>query len=100
MIRGRDIGLVPQDPMSNLNPVAKIGTQVAETLLAHGLANRQNVQQKVVEALTARVRTSKPAPGVARLLAPGDPSPAARRQSSGSVTLTNAPVAPLVVAPA
>ena len=53
MIRGRDIGLVPQDPMSNLNPVAKIGTQVAETLLAHGLANRQNVQGKVVEALTA-----------------------------------------------
>ncbi len=52
-IRGRDIGLVPQDPMSNLNPVAKIGTQVAETLLAHGLATRQNVQQKVVEALTA-----------------------------------------------
>ncbi|WP_337007157.1 MULTISPECIES: ABC transporter ATP-binding protein [unclassified Microbacterium] len=53
MIRGRDIGLVPQDPMSNLNPVAKIGTQVAETLLAHGLATRQNVQAKVVEALTA-----------------------------------------------
>ena len=52
-IRGRDIGLVPQDPMSNLNPVAKIGTQVAETLLAHGLANRQNVQAKVVEALSA-----------------------------------------------
>jgi peptide/nickel transport system ATP-binding protein len=52
-IRGRDIGLVPQDPMSNLNPVAKIGTQVAETLLAHGLATRQNVQQKVVEALAA-----------------------------------------------
>jgi peptide/nickel transport system ATP-binding protein len=52
-IRGRDIGLVPQDPMSNLNPVAKIGTQVAETLLAHGLATRQNVQAKVVEALTA-----------------------------------------------
>src|SRR5690606_22317575 len=38
---------------SNLNPVAKIGTQVAETLLAHGLANRQNVSQKVVEALAA-----------------------------------------------
>jgi len=52
-IRGRDIGMVPQDPMSNLNPVAKIGTQVAETLLAHGLANRQNVKAKVVEALSA-----------------------------------------------
>ena len=52
-IRGRSIGLVPQDPMSNLNPVAKIGTQVAETLLVHGLANRQNVSAKVVEALTS-----------------------------------------------
>ncbi|WCM56032.1 ABC transporter ATP-binding protein [Microbacterium sp. EF45047] len=52
-IRGRDIGMVPQDPMSNLNPVAKIGTQVAETLLAHGLANRQNVHEKVIEALAA-----------------------------------------------
>ncbi|MEE2815392.1 MAG: ABC transporter ATP-binding protein, partial [Actinomycetota bacterium] len=52
-IRGRDIGMVPQDPMSNLNPVAKIGAQVAETLLAHGLANRGDVQQKVIEALSA-----------------------------------------------
>ena len=52
-IRGRDIGMVPQDPMSNLNPVTKVGTQVAETLLAHGLATRQDVDAKVVEALEA-----------------------------------------------
>lgn len=52
-IRGRDIGLVPQDPMSNLNPVAKIGTQVAETLLAHGLATRADANEKVLEALAA-----------------------------------------------
>ena len=52
-VRGASIGLVPQDPMSNLNPVTKIGTQVAETLLAHGIANRQNVDQKVVETLAA-----------------------------------------------
>ncbi|GAA1737297.1 ABC transporter ATP-binding protein [Microbacterium paludicola] len=52
-VRGRHIGLVPQDPMSNLNPVSKIGTQVAETLLAHGLANRRNVDAKVVETLEA-----------------------------------------------
>jgi peptide/nickel transport system ATP-binding protein len=52
-IRGRSIGLVPQDPMSNLNPVAKIGTQIAETLLAHGLATRRDVDRKVVETLAA-----------------------------------------------
>ncbi|MFE5407376.1 ABC transporter ATP-binding protein [Microbacterium sp. NPDC056569] len=52
-IRGRSIGLVPQDPMSNLNPVAKIGTQIAETLLAHDLATRKDVDRKVVETLAA-----------------------------------------------
>ncbi len=52
-VRGNQIGMVPQDPMSNLNPVAKIGTQIAETLLAHGQATRQNVNQRVVETLTA-----------------------------------------------
>lgn len=52
-IRGKDIGMVPQDPMSNLNPVSKIGTQVAETLLAHGFATRKNVDEKVVQALAA-----------------------------------------------
>ncbi len=50
-VRGRRIGLVPQDPMSNLNPVARIGTQVAETLLAHGLATRKDVDEKVIETL-------------------------------------------------
>jgi len=52
-IRGRQIGLVPQDPMSNLNPVTRIGTQVAETLLVHGMATPRNVEAKVVEALEA-----------------------------------------------
>jgi peptide/nickel transport system ATP-binding protein len=50
-VRGRAIGLVPQDPMSNLNPVSKIGTQIAETLLAHGMATRKDVDRKVVETL-------------------------------------------------
>ncbi|HWI31420.1 MAG TPA: ABC transporter ATP-binding protein [Microbacterium sp.] len=52
-VRGRQIGLVPQDPMSNLNPVTKIGSQVAETLLAHGLATRHDVDAKVIETLEA-----------------------------------------------
>ncbi|MFT4469706.1 dipeptide ABC transporter ATP-binding protein [Arthrobacter sulfonylureivorans] len=52
-IRGRQIGLVPQDPMSNLNPVTKIGSQVAETLLVHGMATKRDVDRKVIEVLEA-----------------------------------------------
>ena len=36
-LRGSQIGMVPQDPMSNLNPVWRIGFQVKETLKANGL---------------------------------------------------------------
>lgn len=52
-LRGNEIGMVPQDPMSNLNPVSKIGTQVAETLLVHKKATKRDVGAKVVDALSA-----------------------------------------------
>ena len=35
MIRGRDISMVFQDPMTFLNPVLKIGDQITETLIQH-----------------------------------------------------------------
>ena len=35
IIRGRDIGMVFQEPMSSLNPVMKIGKQLAEAILTH-----------------------------------------------------------------
>ena len=36
-LRGTKMGLVPQDPMSNLNPVWRIGTQVKEALKANNM---------------------------------------------------------------
>ena len=50
-LRGNSIGMVPQDPMSNLNPVWKIGFQVKETLKANGLAG-SNHKERVAEVLT------------------------------------------------
>lgn len=51
-IRGAEIGLVPQDPMSNLNPVWKIGTQVTESLKANNALDGADKDEKVAQLLT------------------------------------------------
>ncbi|GAA1819957.1 ABC transporter ATP-binding protein [Agromyces neolithicus] len=51
-IRGRKIGFVPQDPMSNLNPVWSIGFQVEEAIRANGIATgRKAVKKRAIEVL-------------------------------------------------
>jgi peptide/nickel transport system ATP-binding protein len=51
-VRGRLIGFVPQDPMSNLNPVWNIGFQVEEAIRANGIAHgKKAVRAKAIEVL-------------------------------------------------
>ncbi|MFD9896308.1 dipeptide ABC transporter ATP-binding protein [Amycolatopsis sp. NPDC059027] len=50
-IRGREIALVPQDPAVSLNPVHRIGDQVAEVLRIHGFADRRTAGIEAVELL-------------------------------------------------
>lgn len=51
-VRGRDIGFVPQDPMSNLNPVWSVGFQVKEAIRANGIARgREDVKARTIEVL-------------------------------------------------
>jgi len=50
-VRGRRIGLVPQDPSISLNPVRKVGDQVAEVLRTHRLADRRRARLDAVELL-------------------------------------------------
>ncbi len=50
-LRGNEIGLVPQDPMSNLNPVWTIGFQVKEALVANGLAKGKAAKLRAAELL-------------------------------------------------
>ena len=50
-LRGRQIGLVPQDPMSNLNPVWRIGFQVKEALQANGIVQGRAAKRAVAEVL-------------------------------------------------
>jgi oligopeptide/dipeptide ABC transporter ATP-binding protein len=48
-IRGRDLALVFQDPMSALNPVYPVGKQVAEALRAHQKLSRRAALERAVE---------------------------------------------------
>ncbi|MGW0857050.1 dipeptide ABC transporter ATP-binding protein [Streptomyces sp. NPDC002690] len=50
-VRGRRVGLVPQDPGVSLDPVKPVGRQVAEVLLVHGLATRREAGGRAVDLL-------------------------------------------------
>jgi peptide/nickel transport system ATP-binding protein len=51
-IRGKDISVVFQEPMSSLNPVFTVGWQIAEVLALHMGLSRKQVGDRVVELLT------------------------------------------------
>ena len=50
-IRGNDIGMVFQEPMTALNPVQTIGAQVAETILVHGAGSRTQAMAQARDTL-------------------------------------------------
>jgi peptide/nickel transport system ATP-binding protein len=51
-LRGNDIGMIFQEPMTALNPVQTIGDQVAETVLQHEKVSRQEAMKRAAAILT------------------------------------------------
>ncbi len=58
-IRGNDISMIFQEPMSALNPVFRVGEQISETLIFHKKLPRSQVRDKGIELLR---RVGIPAP--------------------------------------
>lgn len=50
-LRGSDMAMVFQEPMTSLNPVMKIGRQVGESLRLHTNLSKTEIQQRVIQAL-------------------------------------------------
>lgn len=52
-IRGREISMIFQNPRAALNPIRKIGKQVADVLIQHNQATRADAREKAIEMLKA-----------------------------------------------
>lgn len=50
-VRGNEIGMIFQEPMTSLNPVLTVGSQICETLWAHGCESRATARTRAVELL-------------------------------------------------
>jgi len=59
-VRGAQVGLVPQDPVSSLDPVRPVGVQVGEILRVHGIRDAAARRGRVLELLE-RVGLDDPA---------------------------------------
>ncbi len=50
-VRGQEISMIFQDPMTSLNPTLKIGTQIMEPLIKHQKMNRSQARKRTIELL-------------------------------------------------
>jgi len=59
-IRGKETAMVFQEPMSSLNPIMKVGRQLAECILTHQKISKNEAKQLAIEWLT-KVQLPEPA---------------------------------------
>lgn len=51
-IRGKEISMIFQDPMTSLNPAFTIGRQIQETIMAHERISKDNARKRAIELLS------------------------------------------------
>jgi len=51
-MRGQEISMIFQDPLTSLNPIMRVGDQIADTIIVHEGVEKEQAQKKAVEMLS------------------------------------------------
>ena len=87
-LRGKDIAMIFQDPLTALNPVLKVGEQIAEMVRTHQKVGRTAAQHKAVELLDT---VGIPSPGRRAAQYPHEFSGGMRQRAMIAMALANNP---------
>ncbi len=87
-VRGRDIAMIFQDPMTSLNPVVTIGTQISEVIRGHRDMGKAEANERAVELLR---KVAMPDPGRRMKEYPHQLSGGMRQRVLIAIALANEP---------
>lgn len=87
-LRGKDMAMVFQEPMTALNPLMKVGQQVAEVFTHHGIAGRHEAWELAIEMLD---RMQLPHPQAMARAYPHQLSGGQRQRVVLAMAMANAP---------
>ena len=87
-IRGRDICMILQDPMTSLNPVFTIGNQLVETVRQNKEPHRPSLMDRAIELLQ---KVKIPSPEIRMSDYPHQMSGGMRQRVVGSIAIAGAP---------